>query len=340
MKNFLKDKKNFIWFMRQAGRYLPEYIKIKNETNSFLKMCYTPSLASEITLQPIKRFNFDAAIIFSDILVIPDALGFKVKFLEKIGPKIEYENIDFSSLDIKNLNFKNLNQVYEAIKITRTKLDPNKPLIGFAGAPWTIACYICEQGSSKDFSKTKSFIYNHQKEFDHLIQTLTQVIILHLSQQIEVGCDIIQLFDSWSGILDEHDYAKYVIKPTIEIFKAMKHKYPNIPIIWFPRGSAGHYLPYIQQNKDNINNFFDCLSVDYGTSLSLIIDNLPENIIVQGNLDPAVLLSHDFSIIEKKVKFILEMLKNRKMIFNLGHGILPTTPLENVSKLIDLVRNN
>ena len=339
------DKNKFhipIWFMRQAGRYLPEYQKIKATCSSFLEMCYNPEKASEVTLQPISRFDLDAAIIFSDILVIPESLGFNVEFKESIGPVISDVDHDFCNLSLKNQNTLNLEKVYEAIRITRRKLAKKKSLIGFCGCPFTLACYILEGGSSKDFHKTKSFMYNNKIQFDHLVNILVDAAILHLGKQIESCCDIVQLFESHSGVLDDFDYDDYVINPTVKICEAIREKYPDAKISWFPRNSFGHYLKYFEDGHE-ICDLIDILSVDFSTSFELVAHAVDERIVLQGNLDPAMLLCEDFSLIESKVSKILEALKWRieagKFIFNLGHGVSQYTNPENIKKLVSFVRN-
>ncbi len=333
LDNFKKNIK--IWFMRQAGRYLNEYNQTKKLVNSFLSLCYNPELASEVTLQPIRRFNFDAAIIFSDILVICDALNFDVEFLNSYGPVIKNNFKNFYDLNLENLDYKKLNLVYDAIKLTRENLDISKSLIGFCGSPWTLAAYIIEGGSSKDFSKVKKFAYDNKIEFNYLIKILTESIKIHLEGQILAGCDVLQLFDSHAGVLDENDFNDFVLEPSLEIFCYIKNKYPDVGLIWFPRNSASNF---IVKKDHEIFNFIDCLSVDYSTSLDLILKNIDERIFIQGNLDPCVLLSENKNEIEKKVLFIMEKMRNRKHIFNLGHGVIKTTPVENVQYVIDIIR--
>ncbi len=325
-----------IWFMRQAGRYMKEYNLTKSKVKSFMDLCYNPNLASQVTLQPIEKFNFDASIIFSDILIVPDALGFNVEFMQSYGPSIKYDFKNFFDLNIENLDYKKLNLVYEAIKLTRSILNESKSLIGFCGSPWTLASYILEGGSSKDFSIVKKFMYDNQKEFKFLIDILVKAIIIHLEGQILAGCDVLQLFDSHSGVLDELDFFSYVFEPSLEIFLYFKEKYPQIKLIWFPRNSASIFL---QHKNHEIFNYIDCISIDYSTSLELILKNIDERIFIQGNLDPSILLTNNQDQIRKKVNFIMNKMNGRNHIFNLGHGVIKTTPIENVHFVIDLVRN-
>ncbi len=318
-----------IWLLRQAGRYLEEYRKIRKTTKSFLDFCYDIDKASEVTIQPIKRFNFDAAIIFSDILVIPDACGIDVSFKIGEGPVLE----GFYKEKIKNLNFnkEKLNNVYKAIKKVRTSLEEEKTLIGFAGAPWTLSCYIIEGGSSKDFTKVREFSYLYPKEFKELIYKLSDSIAEHLVEQVKNGANIIQIFDSWAGIAASgEEFSKWIIEPTSYIIRKIKNIYPSLPIIGFPRGAGISYLPYIEQTK------IDVISIDYSADIKFISQNI--DITIQGNLDP-MLLKNNIEQALVVTSNILEIMNKKKFIFNLGHGILPETPVENVYKLVDFVKN-
>lgn len=339
---FLEKKKIPIWFMRQAGRYLPEYMEIRKNQKDFLAMCYNPKISSLLTLQPIQRFDFDFAIIFSDILVVLDALGYNVKFLDRVGPVVEKKN-SFLDLDHNVLKMKNskLQTVYESISIVKKMLQENKQLIGFVGAPWTLACYAYYGKSLREFHEIKAFAYNNQQEFAHLIKVLTNSCLLHASKQLEAGADIIQIFDSWSGALNEEDYKKWVLEPLREVCISLKAKYPSKGIIWFPRGSMAHYGYILQESKKFFSEFIDCISIDHTTSIKWISDLLDEDVCIQGNLDPAILLSHNTVQIDKAVDSILGVFAKKKSrcVFNLGHGILPDTKIENVSRVIRRVRN-
>ena len=318
-----------IWLMRQAGRYLPEYRQVRNTTSSFLEFCYSPIKAAEVTMQPIRRFGFDAAIIFSDILVIPDALGVDVSFRAGEGPVLG--KINPTSIDNLKYNHNRLLPVYEAIKIARSMLSKEKSLIGFAGAPWTLACYMVEGGSSKDFHNVKSWAYSDEKSFTKLIYILADSIVTHACAQIDAGVDIFQIFDSWSGTVAAGDeFLKWVIEPTAYIVSKIKEKYPNVPIIGFPRGSGVSYIDYV--DKTGIN----AISVDYNMPINWLADKV--DIAIQGNLDP-VLLKNNKDKALLKAEEILNVMRGRKFIFNLGHGILPETPIDNVKALVDLVRN-
>lgn len=322
-----------IWIMRQAGRYLPEYLKTRSEAGSFLDLCYNPEKAAEVTLQPIKRFDLDAAIIFSDILTIPHSLGLDVSFEKDMGPKVEVidsmQGLDKLKIDDNNAK---LNKVYEAISIVRSNLSKDKALIGFVGAPWTVATYILEGRGKHDFSKSKLIAWNDPIFLKKLIEIITQQSIIHILGQIKAGANIIQIFDSWAGVLGELDYRKYVIDPTIKIVKAVKEFYPEVPIIGFPKGSGYMYEEYISKTA------IDGVGVDYTIPLRKMGDFTKMGVVAQGNLDPVVLLGNKEAI-AKRVELILSEMKGKRFIFNLGHGILPETKIKNVEFLIELVRN-
>lgn len=315
-----------IWLMRQAGRYLPEYMKIREQAGDFLTLCYTPDYASEVTLQPIRRFDFDAAIIFSDILVIPHALGQEVRFEKGEGPRL-------GTLDVAKLSFdiNHLNPVFEALAKTRAVLAADKTLIGFAGAPWTVACYMIEGKGSKDWEKVRNFAYRDEEGFQALISILVEATAEYLIKQVGAGANVLQIFDSWAGVLSEEQYHRWVIAPTAKIVELVKEASPDTPIIGFPRGSGEKIAAYISGTN------VDAVSLD--TSVSMIQAKALQNLCpVQGNLDPVALLAGGTSL-EKATQKILEELTGGPFIFNLGHGIIKETPPENVSRLVDIVRN-
>lgn len=313
-----------IWLMRQAGRYLPEYLKTREKAGDFLKLCYNPKFANEVTLQPIKRFAFDASIIFSDILVIPHAMGQDVSFIKGKGPVLG--DLDIEKLDF-NLDF--LKAVYEAIKLTRATLPLKTTLIGFSGAPWTLATYMLEKGTSKDFLKVKEFAYKDSKQFDVLLNKLCDAVALHLIEQAKNGAQILQIFDSWAGILTPSQFQEYSIKPTKSIVNKVKEHFPDIPIIGFARGAGVKYKEYAEYSG------VDAISFDQFTPPKWIYDNI--KIPVQGNLDPVLLMTNKQEMI-KQVKLLKDLFKDKPYIFNLGHGILPSTPIENVHAMIDEIR--
>ncbi len=338
--NTLLKKEKFsnppIWIMRQAGRYLPEYREIRSNVKNFLELCYTPKLASEVTLQPIRRFDFDAAIIFSDILVIPDALGVKVEFVKNEGPKLEkISNIfDLNRLKIDNIKT-HLQPVFEALALTKSKLDTGKALIGFSGSPWTLACYMIEGGGSKNFELTRKKAIQDEEFFLQLIEILTKSIIEYLSEQIKAGADVVKLFDSWAGILPPAQLRKWVIEPTKKIVSEIKKLHPQTPVICFPRGIGMNYQEFAQAIEPH------GLALDQNLEKNWVRKNLQEDLgqVVQGNLDNILLACGSKKEIEKEVLGILESFNGQPFIFNLGHGILPETPIENVELVVRLVRS-
>lgn len=321
-----------IWIMRQAGRYLPEYRELRSKEKNFLEFCYNPQTACEATLQPIRRFDFDAAIIFSDILVVPDAMGIGVEFVKNEGPKLqkiskisEIKNRDASSVE------KKLSNVYEAVALTKSRLDADKDLIGFAGAPFTLACYIVEGGGSKNFEETRRVAIENEKFFAELIEILTEFVVEHLSQQINAGATVVQLFDSWAGILPPQQLQKLVINPAKKIAAELKKKYPSVPLICFPRCIGVNYENFVHEVNPH------GIAIDQNVEINWARERLL-GAVVQGNLDNFLLAFGSKNEIEKEVKKILETFSDRHFVFNLGHGILPETPIENVQLVIDLVR--
>ena len=334
--NGIKTSNTPIWLMRQAGRYLPEYRKIRNEAGSFLNLCMNPQLSAEVTLQPLKRFDLDAAIIFSDILTIPMACNRDLKFIENEGPSlkpIKYESEVFD-LELKNKNF--LEPVYECLNIVKSQLSSDRALIGFAGAPFTIAAYMIEGKGSNNFSKCVSFFNNYEKTFIELLKKLEIFISNHLIKQIEAGAEAVQLFDSHAKIaVQENKFKNFCIEPNNNIVKNIKNKYPNIPIIGFPRNADKFYVDYV----NNVN--IDCLSIDQNTNINKLIDNLiinkERNICFQGNLDPEILLKGGSNMVNS-VNNILDKFSSVNHIFNLGHGVIKETPIKNIDLLVKTVR--
>lgn len=339
LSNVLLKKKIYktppIWIMRQAGRYLPEYLETRSKINNFLDLCYNPQLASEVTLQPIRRFDFDSAIIFSDILVIPDALGIKVDFIKNHGPKLAKFDIlnDLSKLTTNNIQ-NHLKPVFEAISLTRQNLDNQKDLIGFCGAPFTLACYILEGGGSKNFDIVKEISYKYPQQFSHLIDILTDSAIEFLSLQIQAGVDVIKIFDSWAGILTTNQINEWVIKPAKKIVNYFQKNYPQIPVIYFPKS--------IGVNYENFAKEVDChgLAIDQNLDKKWANQFLQKNLnkTIQGNLDNHLLAFGTKKQIAEEATEILKTFGEKPFIFNLGHGILPQTPIENVEYLLKIIR--
>jgi uroporphyrinogen decarboxylase len=320
------------WYMRQAGRYLSEYKAARNSCNSFLDFCYTPEKASNVTIQPIDRFGMDAAILFSDILVIPDAMGAEVHFEPGKGPLLTpvitgnaVESLSVDSVDA------HLAPIYETLKLIKNKLPEDKTLIGFAGAPWTIACYMIHGSGSKDFADVREFSFKQEALFSLLIDKITQATITYLRSQIKAGAEVIQLFDSWAGMLTPDAFKQWSIEPAKKIVSALKETHPDIPIIGFPKGVGVQYECYAEETGVN------GLSVDMHMPLEWIRDHLQDKVVVQGNLDP-ILLASDREAMLIQAKKIIRILGNKAFIFNLGHGIVPHTPVENVQALSDLLR--
>ncbi len=318
-----------IWFMRQAGRYLPEYRKIRKSRKSFLDLCFSPEVASQISLQPINRFGFDFIILFSDILVMPYCLGQDVKFKEKIGPILKPIEFDDLSSSIEK-SMEMLTPVFDTLKILKRK-KREKKIIGFCGGPFTVLNYMIEGGTSRKHEKILEFIKNEDRA-NRYMDKILEFSIEYLKRQIKSGADMLQIFDSWAGLLEPKEYKKYIIKPSIEISKEIKKNYPEIPLIFFPRGSKRKITNFLEEVKCEIISMDDITDDD-------IKNCKKKKIIIQGNLSPTILFNGG-QILIKEVKKILDRLKDNSHIFNLSHGILPKTPIENVEKVIKIVREN
>ncbi|NDF11372.1 MAG: uroporphyrinogen decarboxylase [Proteobacteria bacterium] len=321
-----------VWMMRQAGRYLPEYRKVRAKAGEFLDLCYNPKLASEVTLQPIDRFGFDAAIIFSDILVIPHALGMKLEYLEKTGPVLDPVRTRkaIESLSAKRFHA-HLNPVYEALELTKSRLPKHTALIGFAGAPWTVATYMIEGKTSKQYEHTKQMMFGDKALFSKLMQLLVDVTSDYLIAQIDAGAEAVQLFDSWAGVLPEESFEEWVIKPAKEIRKRVKKIYPQVPFIGFPRGAGLYYKDFVKEVAP------DAVGLDYTVPRQWAAEKLQTRLPVQGNLDPCILLTDKKTVAKETVKVLTDF-KKGPHVFNLGHGILPATPIENVEAMIKAIR--
>ena len=324
------DKKTKIWLMRQAGRYLPEYQEIRKKEKDFMSLCFNPKLACDISLQPIKRFDFDFIILFSDILVIPYSLGQEVKFKENIGPILG--NINFDQLEINvPQGLERLAPVFETIKLIKQK-KKEKDLIGFCGGPFTVLNYMIEQGISNTHEKIKKFIKSNNQLSEKIIKIITVISIEYLKKQIDSGVDYIKVFDSWAGLLDGDLYKKYVIEPNKQIAKEIKDYSPGTKQIFFPRGSKQNYFNFIKEVKP------DVISLDDQFPEKIFSYAKKNNIILQGNLKPTTLIEGGIKL-KKGIKNILNKFNENKHIFNLSHGVLPQTPVENVEILVDTIRN-
>lgn len=342
--NYKKVSKVPIWLMRQAGRYLPEYMEIRKNYKDFIKFCLTPDAASEVTLQPLKRFDLDAAIIFADILLVPFGLGVEVNFVEKKGPILSkvFDEISINDLSFETERFDNVcKSVSQTILMTKTQLKKSfsdKALIGFAGAPWTVAAYMIEGSSSKDFEKARRFAYDNE-DFNHLIEKLIAATIKYVSIQIESGVDVIKLFDSWAGILSVEQFRKFVIEPTKRIVDEIKLKYPKTPIIGFPKGASILLKEYAEKTG------VDCVAFDHTVPVDWVKQNIKtksSRLVLQGNLDNVLLTCDNIESLKDGINNIINNLwLNDKsgFIFNLGHGCLVNTKIKNVEFLIEELRN-
>jgi uroporphyrinogen decarboxylase len=323
-----------IWFMRQAGRHLSEYWALREKAQNFLNFCYSPDLAVEATLQPVRRYGLDAAILFCDILVIPDALGQAVSFVAGEGPKLE-AIADGDRLPVfhEEKLHEHLAPVYETVARLVGALDDRVTLIGFAGAPWTVATYMVEGGSSRDYQKTRSWAYQNPAGFQNLIDLLVDATASYLGRQISAGAETVQLFDSWAGILPADEFDRWVIKPAAEIVRRLRGQHGDVPIIGFPRGAGAQYPAYAEQSG------IDCISLDSTLPLDWAAKSLPPGMAVQGNLDNLLLLSGGDAM-DATARAIMTAFADRPHIFNLGHGILPETPVEHVERLCAVVRGH
>jgi uroporphyrinogen decarboxylase len=317
--------------MRQAGRYLPEYRELRSGARDFLELCLTPKLAAEITLQPVRRYGMDAAILFSDILLVPHALGQNLEYREGEGPVLApIENAaDLLRLDPIRLP-EALAPVFEAVQRVISALGPQTALIGFAGSPWTVAAYMVEGGGSREFRRVKSWAYRDPNGFAALIDLLVEATIGFLTGQIEAGVEALQLFDSWAGILPEAGFMRWVVEPTARIVAAVKERFPMVPIIGFPRGAGVLYRRYVEATG------VDVVSLDTSVPLGWAQEQLPPRVAVQGNLDPLLLLLGGEPVVDA-VRAMRQAMRGRGYVFNLGHGVLPETPPENVAILARLL---
>lgn len=317
-----------IWMMRQAGRYLPEYREIRKRAPNFLGFCFDPDLATEATLQPIRRYGFDAAILFSDILTVPHALGSNVWFAEGEGPRLDPVR-DTAAVEALRFDPAKLAAVYETVRRVRRDLPAQTTLLGFAGAPWTVAAYMVEGSGSRDWVETKRWAYANTG-FDRLIDRLVDATVEHLALQLEAGADAVQIFDSWAGALDPAGFEKFVIEPTQRIVGRLKDRVPGARIIGFPRQAGALYPRYADATG------VDGLSLDTSVPLNWAVGAI-KNVALQGNLDPLRLLAGGTSL-DAAIDAIRQAMRGRRFIFNLGHGVLPPTPIEHVAQLVERVR--
>ncbi len=321
-----------LWMMRQAGRYLPEYRELRAKAGGFLDLCFTPELAAEVTLQPIRRFGFDAAIIFSDILVIPYALGRNVAFEAGEGPRLDPLDTPEKIATLKReADFGTLEPVFEALRRVRAELASDVALIGFCGAPWTVATYMVAGHGTPDQAPARLLAYRHPQAFATIIDTLVQNSIRYLIGQLDAGAEALQIFDTWAGILPVREFARWSIEPTRRIVEGVRKHRPGAKIIGFPRG-AGALLPaYVAQTG------VDAVSIDWAAEPELIRREVQSKVAVQGNLDPLALIAGGAAL-DAAIDEVLANYASGRLIFNLGHGIQPETPIAHVERMVTRVR--
>lgn len=319
-----------IWMMRQAGRYLPEYRATRAQAGSFLDLCYSPELATEVTLQPIRRFGFDAAILFSDILVIPHALGQKVWFVEGEGPRLE--PIDLARLDLEpDRLLDRLEPVIETVSRIRATLSEETALLGFCGAPWTLLTYMIAGRGTPDQMPARRAALTDPDGVDRLVDMLVGASVAYLAAQLRAGADAVQIFDTWAGALDDAGFWRFVIEPTRRIVAGLRAQIPGARVIGFPKGAGGHLPAFIRETG------VDAVGVDWQASLDFVRNAVQPLVPVQGNLDPLHLITGG-NMLDAAVDRILDRLGEGRLIFNLGHGITPDGSIDNVARMVARVR--
>jgi uroporphyrinogen decarboxylase len=323
-----------IWMMRQAGRYLPEYRATRAQAGDFLKLCYNPDLAAEVTLQPIRRYGFDAAILFADILLVPQALGADLWFVTGEGPRLSTitTQAELDKLVPADAIHDHLSPVYETVKILSRELPSETTLIGFAGAPWTVATYMIAGQGTPDQGPAHALKAENRAVFDSLMDRITDATIHYMSKQIEAGAEVVKIFDSWAGSLQGDDFVDYSIKPMAKITAALKKKHPNVPVIAFPRGAGEKYV------GAHAATGADCIAVDDGVTAEWAAENLQTGGCVQGNLKSSHMVTGGDTLISETRRTVQAFSKGPH-IFNLGHGITPDADPENVQLMIDTIRN-
>ena len=325
-----KSERLPIWLMRQAGRYLPEYRALRAEKGGFLELVYDSDAAAEVTIQPIKRFGFDGAILFSDILVIPHALGQNLWFEEGEGPRLAPRLIE-SALEDLQAAPERLNPIYETVTKVRAGLPLETTMLGFVGAPWTVATYMLNGRGSKDQSEARRFAYVQLEAFEKIIATIVDLTITYLKGQIDAGVDAVQLFESWSGSLSPAQFERWVIAPNAQIVSAVRDYAPHVPIIGFPKGAGGKLRAFVDAVKPS------ALALDETVDPIWAHAILPKDLPVQGNLDPLALIAGG-AVLDEAIDNIISTFAERPHVFNLGHGILPDTPIAHVEQLLAKVR--
>ena len=323
-----------IWMMRQAGRYLPEYRATRAEAGDFLSLCYNSDLAAEVTLQPIRRYGFDAAILFADILLLPQALGVDLWFETGEGPRMSTTTTadELAGLRATADIHETLNPIYETVRILSRELPRETTLIGFAGAPWTVATYMIAGRGTKDQGPAHALKVENRAVFEGILERLTEATIEYLSKQIEAGAEVVKLFDSWAGSLKGDDFVKYALNPAAKITQALKQRHPGIPVIAFPREAGDGYIGFAKATGA------DCIAIDNSVSAEWVAQNVQPDSCVQGNLASSHMVTGGDTLIQE-TKRIVNALKGGPHIFNLGHGITPDANPDNVQIMIDTLRN-
>jgi uroporphyrinogen decarboxylase len=320
-----------MWLMRQAGRYLPEYRELRANAKSFLDFCYSPSMAAEATLQPIRRFHFDAAILFSDILVVPDAMGQTVSFETGEGPRLDPIETPEGMTKLRAFDIEKLSPVFETIDRVKSALPADVALIGFCGAPWTVASYMIAGRGTPDQAPARLFAFRHPEAFQQLIDRLVVASVDYLTRQIDAGVEVVQIFDSWAGVLPANEFERWCAKPIGRMIAALKEKRPGTPAIAFVRGADAH-LPALTRALNA-----DGYGLDTALDPKWAVAETAGDVCLQGNLDPLALIAGGAAL-DREIDSILSAFAGRPHIFNLGHGILPQTPIEHVERLIARVR--
>jgi uroporphyrinogen decarboxylase len=321
-----------VWMMRQAGRYLPEYRAVREKAGGFLDLCFTPKLAAEVTLQPVRRFGFDAAILFSDILVIPFALGRKVWFVEGEGPRLE-PLVDAKALQSvrQEVDQKLLAPVYETVRQVKSELGPKTTLIGFCGAPWTVATYMVAGQGTPAQAPAKELAKQAPDAFQYLIDCLIDASVEYLARQLEAGADVVQIFDTWAGSLPPQDFERWCVQPTKRLIEKLRVKRPGTKVIGFPRGAGKNIPHYVDETG------VDAVSLESGIDRSFAREQIQSRVPVQGNVDPLILRAGGAAL-DQEVDDVLKAFSDGPFIFNLGHGILPDTPIAHVEQMLKRVR--
>ena len=318
-----------VWMMRQAGRYLPEYMAVREKAGNFLNLCHNPKMAAEVTLQPVDIVGVDAAILFSDILVVPNEMGMKLDFVKGEGPVFERPIVNESDLDALiggEEAADKLTYVYDTIKIVKEQLPDDKAFIGFCGAPWTLATYMIEGQGTKTYNISKKMIYSNPELLHKILKKVTEVVKHYMEKQILAGIEVVQIFDSWAAAIEPSKYDEFSWKYMVEIAEYLKEKYPHIPIIMFPKA--------IPAFLDKVYGNFDVFGVDWGTPMALAKEKLGDRYVLQGNMEPCRLYSKEAT--KECVESLAETMKDGRHIFNLGHGILPDVPVENAKYFVKL----